>query len=198
MRNPRTIRKEIDEAYKRLRLHVNDKVKNSPEVIAAQKKVSEVTKSFHEIREKVEKEAQDMFSYMSREIETLVSELEKSEQEDARKTQEALNAIPDSIKNFLKRLVSGWERKQDYTVFWWSDDERFVVIKSKGGMFWSGRGEQSYGKTAYTLYDINKAYAKGNDMFDSYKSRVAGWEGRWSKVKQKEVDEKIKEYLEGD
>ncbi|MFW5890612.1 MAG: hypothetical protein ACOCUI_00155 [bacterium] len=83
----------------------------------------------------------------------------------------------------IKQLEEEYEK---YTVYWYSEDGRYVIIKNKGGSTWVARGEQTYSPTTYTLYDIfDETYGR--------KKILKEWEGRWTKKKQKEADEIIEQ-----
>lgn len=97
----------------------------------------------------------------------------------------------EGLKKWCYEYFRGIAEKHE--IYWATEDERFVIVHVAGGMFWSSRGQQSYGVAQYELYDIAKVRnEKWNDC------PVMKIDGRLTKERMKAFQDKIKEILDGE
>lgn len=94
------------------------------------------------------------------------------------------------LKEWCQTYFRGVEEIHEIT--WVSEDERFVIVHAPGGMYWSSRGQQSYGAATYELYDLSKV--KDQRHFDFGVMSVSG---RLTKERKQAFMKKIEEVRSG-
>jgi hypothetical protein len=97
--------------------------------------------------------------------------------------------IATSIEQFFKNWLQGSTcGNQKLSIAWQSECGNYVLLKHPGHTAYVDRVTKSVNCcTCYYLYDIRLPYP---DVLG--KPWLGKWEGRWTKAKQKELEELIK------
>lgn len=176
-----SLKSEIQALKDKIR-SIGDKALEDPEFV-------KLSKKYHDMRSR-------LLTKSRQEQEPLYKEVDEKERQLRVQDESKEKSIPEKIVKFIQDLSAGVDYgPHGFKVRWYSEDCRFCILTNPGHLYWSGRGETSYGKTDHYLFDIDKANGiRGWNMKE--RCCVEECEGRLSKEKIEEWKKKAKELSE--
>lgn len=128
---------------------------------------------------------------IDKEIETLRKELNK-------RKDDKLPIISKLLEDWLSKYTSGVDfGPKGLTIKEVLDEqERFVLISNPGHLYWSGRGETSYGKSTHWIVDtfVCKSWLNSDYSTNGTKRVGSEVEGRLTKEAKKKLLDELEEY----